>query len=134
MGRAAHELDLRPSYLGNGPLNGVTLVRQTAAVDDDCGPRYLRLDDGRLLTWFYNAPDRVSGFQLTFDDWTGTKPIPTEQGLAILAEQHRRRDGRLLGPVVEPPMGALGRRFGLKQIVTKTARSTSVGPCSASHS
>ena len=74
------------------------------------GPRYLRLDDGRLLTWFFTAPDRMTGFQLTVDEWVGVGPIPPEDGLAILAEYCRRSDGRLLGPIVEPPAGALGRR------------------------
>ena len=81
----------------------------TASVNSD-GPRYLRLADGRLLTWFYRSPDRVSGFQLTMDEWVGTRPIDVEQGLAILAAEHRQRDGRLFGPVLEPPIRTLGRR------------------------
>ena len=90
--------------------NTIAWFGQTAGMDDENGPRYLRLDDGRLLTWFYTAPDRVSGFQMTFDEWVGTQPIPEEQGLALLADERRQRDGRLLGPVVEPPASALGRR------------------------
>ena len=83
---------------------------ESGSVNDDDGPRYLRLDDGRLLTWFYRAPDRVAGFQLTVDEWFGTQPIDAEKGLAILATERRQRDGRLLGPVLEPPIRALGRR------------------------
>ena len=79
-------------------------------MDDDDGPRYLRLDDGRFLTWFYRAPDRVSGFKLTFDEWVGSQPIPDEVGLELLAEHCRQRDSRLLGPLSEPPLSALGRR------------------------
>ena len=81
----------------------------TSKLNDD-GPRYLWLDDGRLLTWFFTAPDRVSGFQFTVDEWVGVRPIDIEDGLAMLDEQRRQRDGRLLGPLVELPIRALGRR------------------------
>lgn len=55
-------------------------MRRTASVDDD-GPRYLRLNDGRLLTWFSTAPDHVAGFPFTFDEWVGTQPMPADQAL-----------------------------------------------------
>ena len=79
------------------------------AMSDD-GPRYLWLDDGRLLTWFFTAPDRVSVFQCTVDEWIGVQPIDRDEGLAMLTEQRRQRDGRLLGPLAELPIRALGRR------------------------
>ena len=47
---------------------------------------------------------------MTVDEWVGTRPIDVEQGLAILAVECRQRDGRLLGPVLEPPIRTLGRR------------------------
>ena len=90
--------------------NTIAWFGQTAGMDDENGPRYLRLDDGRLLTWFYAEPNRVSGFQLTFDEWVGTQPIPDEVGLELLAEHCRQRDSRLLGPLSEPPLSALRRR------------------------
>ncbi len=81
------------------------------ALSDVPMPQYLYLDDGRLLTGYHRATTGdVMAFRLNVDGDIGQRPIDDERGVAILDEYRRRHDGCLLGPVVEPPVGALGRR------------------------
>ena len=63
------------------------------------------LADGRLLCWYHTAAtDHVECFRI------GREPISEADGLALLMAEYRRRDGRLLGPIVEPRRSVAGMR------------------------
>lgn len=69
-------------------------------------PRHRYLSDGRLLRGYYDDEDvdSVQLFRIGRDDLT------LEEGLALLDAECLQRNGRLRGPLVEPPVDAQGRR------------------------
>ena len=60
-------------------------------------PHHCYLTEGRLLCWCHTvATDHVEFFKI------GRERVSDEVGVALLSAECRQRNGRLLGPVVEP--------------------------------
>lgn len=88
-----------------------TMGEDQLANADAAMPHHLYLQDGRLLTWYHREfDDSVQMFRLAGDTDLPVQPIADDVGLALLQAEHRQRDGRLLGPVVEARKGADFRR------------------------